>query len=123
MKIIAPYPNMNLSPNKKHGRHYAVAHDSKVKQRDAGFYLAKEALGKQRLVKKDYYALKLLFVRKDRNIPDLDNTLSAAKSLLDGIAMGLGVNDKQFKPVTIDWLVGKTAQTEIEIDLNEVTEV
>lgn len=34
---------------------------------------------------------------------DLDNALASIKSGLDGIAESWGVNDKMFRPITIDF--------------------
>lgn len=46
--------------------------------------------------------MELLFIPPDNRPRDIDNLLASCKELIDGIAQGLGVNDKQFRPITID---------------------
>jgi len=43
----------------------------------------------------------------DKRQRDIDNCLAASKSLLDGMADALQVNDKFFRPIEIDWVEGK----------------
>ena len=49
------------------------------------------------------YALSIIFYPPDGRHRDLDNCLSSCKSFLDGIADAWHVNDKQFRPITIDF--------------------
>jgi crossover junction endodeoxyribonuclease RusA len=37
---------------------------------------------------------------------DLDNCLAAAKPQIDGIADALGVNDRRFRPILVDYIRG-----------------
>jgi crossover junction endodeoxyribonuclease RusA len=46
-------------------------------------------------------ALTITFVMPDKRLRDTDNCLAAAKAGLDGMADALGINDRQFQPVTI----------------------
>lgn len=46
-------------------------------------------------------ALDLLFIPA-RNAGDIDNMLAATKAGLDGISLAFGVDDKNFRPITID---------------------
>lgn len=48
----------------------------------------------------------IVFVAPDRRHRDLDNCLAAAKSQLDGIADALGVNDKRFRPILLNYIEG-----------------
>jgi crossover junction endodeoxyribonuclease RusA len=47
--------------------------------------------------------LKITFYPPDRRPRDLDNCLAAIKSGLDGIADAWGINDRLFRPLTIDF--------------------
>ena len=70
----------------------------KRQERDMGFALALAHKGQVR----GDVALTLVFHQEDKRHRDLDNMLSACKQILDGVALGLGINDKQFRPITID---------------------
>ena len=48
----------------------------------------------------------IVFVSPDKRHRDLDNCLAAAKAQLDGIADALGVNDKRFRPILLDYIEG-----------------
>lgn len=47
-------------------------------------------------------ALTMLFYPPDNRRRDLDNMLASCKALLDGIAQGMGIDDRAFRPITID---------------------
>ena len=42
--------------------------------------------------------MEIIFLPPDKRRRDLDNMLSSCKSLLDGVADGLGVDDYRFRP-------------------------
>jgi hypothetical protein len=46
--------------------------------------------------------LSITFHPKTKKTPDLDNCLSWCKHGLDSVAKAMGVNDRQFRPITID---------------------
>jgi crossover junction endodeoxyribonuclease RusA len=48
-------------------------------------------------------ALSITFYPPNAYRRDLDNCLSSCKAFLDGIAQAWGVNDAQFRPITIDF--------------------
>lgn len=50
--------------------------------------------------------LSIVFVAPDGRHRDLDNCLAAAKAQIDGVADGLKVNDKRFRPILIDYIKG-----------------
>ena len=60
-------------------------------------------------------ALSLLFFPPCNRKRDLDGCLSACKAFLDGLAAGWGVDDSQFRPITIDF-AEKRRGGEIEVD-------
>lgn len=46
--------------------------------------------------------LSLTFHASTNRSYDLDNALASCKAAIDGLANGLGINDRQFRPITID---------------------
>lgn len=98
--LTLPYPDKSLNPNRKSGRHWAVTKKAKDIGFEAGYYAAKEAFGNTKLLPQAM-PLVITYVRKDKRMVDLDNLLSASKSLIDGIAQGMGIDDKYFEPITI----------------------
>ncbi len=62
--------------------------------------------------------LTITFVMPDKRLRDTDNCLAAAKAGLDGMADALGVNDRQFQPVTIFRQYGeKPGKMIVELEL------
>ena len=86
-------------PNRKNGKHWAVTNKIKKEAFEQGFYLTKEAMKDEKFEGK--IAITLTFVQDDRRHRDLDNLLSSSKSMLDGVSKALGVDDRNFEPVTI----------------------
>lgn len=76
-----------------------------------------------------YIAAKIKKVDHNKNIPvhitfkpkrmahDLDNCLASIKAALDGIATQIGTDDKNFRPISIDF-GERTKNGEIEIKLD-----
>lgn len=101
MRVITlPYPNMNLSPNKKHGKHWTVTQSAKKSAFEQGFYMAKVCYASVKC-EIEPTPLKITFVQSDKRKRDLDNLLSASKAVIDGIAQGMGLNDSLFEPITL----------------------
>lgn len=94
--LILPYPPSELNPNKR--LHWAAKTKIKNAEKEMGFALALPYRGKIR----GDVPLSLIFHASTNRSFDLDNALAAEKSILDGLAHGLGINDKQFRPITID---------------------
>jgi crossover junction endodeoxyribonuclease RusA len=92
-----PFPPKELAPNAR--LHWAQKEEKRKAQKEAGHYLAYPFRGK---LGQEYVSLSLLFVPADRRCFDLDGLLSRSKYALDGVATGLGINDKQFRPITLD---------------------
>ena len=105
MIVKLPFPDASLFPNRMRGS-FRKTIDAKQTQRDAGFYAAIEAQKSLDSLGDGYIPLSLLFLVPDKRHRDTDNMLAAAKWLLDGVAKGLGVDDKQFKPILVDWAHG-----------------
>lgn len=93
--LVLPWPPKELSPNARIHR-LAKARAAKT-YREACWALTKQA----KLVPAGMH-LKVTFVPPTRQPRDLDNCLAAIKSGIDGMADALGVNDRDFRPITID---------------------
>lgn len=100
IELVASFPDSKLMPNRKHGRHWGGTRDLKFDAHEEGFYLSKQA--KVSLENKKT-PVKLIFHCRDRRRRDLDNLLASCKSLLDGVASGLSIDDRYFRPITIDF--------------------
>lgn len=101
MQIKLPWLDMSLMPNRKNGRHWGGTQAAKVKARDTAYWMTKQALtpGVQLT---GPLPLIITYYAPDGRHRDLDNLLAASKSVIDGIAQAIGVDDKHFKPITID---------------------
>jgi len=119
LKVELPFPPKELFPNRMHGHAWAKLYKLKGECRETGFYLTKQE-------KRSWswnggtIKLKLTFVMPDKRQRDIDNCLAASKSLLDGMADALQVNDKFFRPIEIDWVEGiKPGSLIVEIEQND----
>lgn len=101
LKIELPYPRPELSPNRKNGSHWAKTGKIKDSCFDEGFYSTKMILGNLRIPEQDI-PFNIIFFQADKRHRDLDNLLAASKAYLDGVSKALGVDDKHFRPITID---------------------
>ena len=105
MIIRLPFPNPSLFPNRKNGKHWTATKTIKAEARE----WAEKAAGN---APKTFYddgkdiPLSIVFVAPDARHRDLDNCLAAAKPQIDGIADALGVNDKRFKPILLNYIQG-----------------
>lgn len=101
LTIILPWPDMMLFPNRRRGS-FRKFQPFIEAARDAGYYAAKEALGRNSMSLSGRTPVKLTFAMPDKRNRDSDGLHGAIKHHLDGIAKALGVDDKVFRPVTID---------------------
>lgn len=101
LTIKLPYPDMALSPNRKNGRAWQATKGAKVNQRYIAFIETKKTLAGAKFKRDGDIPLSITFMRDDKRTVDADNALSAFKSAIDGMCMALGIDDKQFNPVTI----------------------
>jgi hypothetical protein len=58
-------------------------------------------MAQQKHVNAKQYSLEIIFVLGDHARHDRDNLLASCKSLLDGVALALGVDDNDFEPVIL----------------------
>lgn len=98
--ITLPFPDSALFPNRSNGRHWSVRQRCAKEAREWAYMESKEQA--RRLATSDAaLSVKILVYPPDKRNRDVDGLLSALKPSLDGIAQGLGVNDKRFNPVSI----------------------
>lgn len=93
--IELPWPPKELSPNKR--LHWAKRNPIKVVYRDACHVRAYNA--KLSVPADGPIPITIDFYPPDRRHRDADNMIIAFKAGQDGIANGLGVNDRRFQPV------------------------
>jgi crossover junction endodeoxyribonuclease RusA len=105
MIIRLPFPAPSLFPNRKNGKHWTVTKEIKAIAREGAVEATKRASGAFAEYGKDI-PLSIVFVAPDARLRDLDNCLAAAKPQIDGIADALGVNDKRFRPILLNYVKG-----------------
>jgi crossover junction endodeoxyribonuclease RusA len=99
MKIILSYPNKALSPNRANGKHWGSTKKIKDIARQEAYTLTKALCKKN--IPNDKTPIEITYVQQDKRKRDLDNLLAASKASLDGVAMALGIDDKNFEPITL----------------------
>lgn len=116
--LTLPWPLPELSPNAR-AHHMAKARAAKA-YKDACWILTKERCWAPDLDK--YIHLKITFYPPSRRRMDLDNMLASIKHGLDGVAHAWGIDDSQFRPITVDVAdkIGGYITVEVEpVDTNE----
>ena len=105
MILRLPFPPASLFPNRKNGKHWTTTKQIKQAMRESARNATETACG---AFSDDGKAipLSIVFVAPDARHRDLDNCLAAAKPQIDGIADALGVYDKPFRPILIDYIKG-----------------
>lgn len=94
--IRLPWPPAKLSPNAR--GHWRTKEKARTEYREACYLLA----GYKKLPQGNI-TLEITFCPPDNRARDLDNCLAAIKYGIDGIARRWGINDKLFRPITIDF--------------------
>lgn len=98
MEFTYPWPPSILNPNRV--SHWAQKATVKAKTRMDAFYLTK-TFPKPEFETNNIH-LRIVFHPPTRRKYDVDNALAALKSTLDGIAEAWDVNDRRFRPITIE---------------------
>ena len=101
MRIILPFPDSALMPNRKNGKHWTATKKPKDAAKNLAFWLTKEAMQHSPLAKRDEYSLRITFMQPDKRKRDLDNLLAACKPHLDGMCQALGIDDGLFSGVLL----------------------
>lgn len=115
MIIDLPYPHKTLWPN---GRgHWRAVHRETQKHRQWAQFATLEAM--------DHHAVAEGFVPTGITIrvhakptgpyPDKDNCIAACKAMLDGIADGLGVNDRDFPAPKVEFAKPREGRFVVEL--------
>src|SRR3546814_18481183 len=92
---MLPWPDSQLMPNRKNGRHWGATVEAKVAARTAGLYAAQAALQGHTVNLGERIPARITFVAPNKRKRDLDNLLGAMKHALDGIALYLEVDDSR----------------------------
>lgn len=116
MILQLPFPHEVLWPNGGNKWPHGMIADQKRKHRKWAFMAAKTALGGAKYQNTgERIPIRLIVSARSRGpLPDKDNCLAAAKSLLDGIADALGVNDNLFDPQPVHFS-GRQSNFTIEV--------
>lgn len=91
-KINLPWPDSALSPNARN--RWGKINARKKQRADAKLIAGKPPEGRHMII---------TFCPPDKRNRDLDNCLAMMKGAIDGLCDAWGVNDKEFRPITIDW--------------------
>jgi crossover junction endodeoxyribonuclease RusA len=98
IRIGFAYPPRQLSPNT--GVHHMTRHRFKKAMKSTAFWETRIALGRDKFehdggdipVRITWHPV------QGKVAPDADNAIATCKAHLDGIAQGLGVDDRHFRP-------------------------
>lgn len=92
--ITLPWPAVPLWPNRK--AHWAQNKTARDAQREAAFYLARQAGYREPPFPAHAVHLTMTFCAPTARRFDLDGALSAMKGAIDGLSACLGVDDSLF---------------------------
>jgi crossover junction endodeoxyribonuclease RusA len=112
MKLVLPFPDSRLNPNRR--VHFHLKSKIVAAHKELAYFKAKP-LSFIHIIPEGKIPLRIIFHAPDRRGRDLDNLLSSCKSFLDGVALALGVNDKNFRPITIDFADETFPKGQVEI--------
>lgn len=96
--IHIPWPPKVLSPNKR--TYWRAKNPVKSAYRDLCYSIT---LSKHKVAHCGLFRATFVFHPPSKHHRDLDNALASAKSGIDGVCSALGINDKQLRPITLDW--------------------
>lgn len=119
LTIILPWPDPALFPNAKGGKHWTSFQAQKVRARQDGFFAAKQALGAHTLIQSTRMPVNVMFAFPDRRNRDIEGCIGAIKHHVDGIAQALGVDDRIFRPWTLDDCLDTKKQGFVKVEIGE----
>ena len=100
MKITLPWPDKRLSPNAR--VHYMALYRAKAKAKDDAWTLTREVCptkaDREAFAGEGPIPLIISITPPDKRKRDRDNMQYMLKAALDGIALGLDVDDYRFHP-------------------------
>ena len=100
VELRLPWPDRRLSPNQR-GAWQAKLPPKQEAKLDA-YQVGKSWLG-WKPIGNEKLELRLMFFPPDLRRRDIDNLHASLKAALDGISMGLGINDWQFRRTVLEW--------------------
>lgn len=100
IRLVLPFPDPALNPNRKSGRHWGATHATKTNARDMAYFLTMKAQAEGGEVTGPR-KLELVFIAPDKRRRDIDNLLASSKPALDGICLALGIDDHVFEEVLL----------------------
>lgn len=113
--IVLPFPPASLSGHAK--GHWRARSDPTARQRETGCLLTRAALrrhGKLVLPATGDIPIRVTFIPPDRR-GDRWNFPARLKAAIDGVADGLGVNDKRFLPTIVHGEPEKPGRVEVVV--------
>lgn len=102
VELCLPWPPSVLFPNRTVNTHWRKKGEVAKRYRFDCYILTKQAVQGDKIFV-GFISLDILFNPPDKRSRDLDGCFSAIKHALDGVADSLGVNDKLFRPIKIDF--------------------
>lgn len=112
LKFTLPFPPHILSPNSR--KHWRVKTEPKNSMKEAGVVLG---LAGRHLASPDAtWCVSVAFYPPNLRW-DVDGMFSALKSGLDGLAIGLGINDKKFKKFILEVIKADKVNPRVELTL------
>lgn len=112
MKITLSWFDKRLSPNDR--SHWAKKAPIKAAYRNEAYWKAQKH---GVILPAERHHVTIIFYPPTNAQRDIDNCLASLKSGLDGIADGLGINDKYFRPITIDFGDADKKNPRVEITI------
>lgn len=98
--LTFPWYDKKCSPNSSN-KNWRIKHEAKKVQKRTAILLSRH-LPKAQAIEGLTIPIVVVF-NPESKLCDLDNCLASIKAYLDGIADHIAVNDKCFRPITIDF--------------------
>ena len=115
MKITLPFPSKDLSPNSR--KHWGAKIKAKNSLKEAGVV---EGYQNRRLASPDAsYCVSVAFYPPNLRW-DVDGMFSALKSGIDGLAIGMKINDRQFRKFILEVPDSDKLNPRVEIEITEI---
>ena len=114
MKIILPWFPPELSPNHSNNKNFHKKAKIKKQFKKECYYLTINQ-NPEKLPEENIH-IKITFIPSTWRKRDLDNCIAAMKSGLDGMADALNVDDKYFRPMTLDFGKSDKKNPRVEIE-------
>jgi hypothetical protein len=112
MRLSFPYPAEPLWPNKR--PHWAAKARETKKAKEFAYWLAKAAPAP--VIGNGPVPVKItVHPKRFGPRPDRDGCVSAAKAILDGIALAIGVNDRHFAAPVVEFAETRDAKFIVEV--------